>query len=350
MYMLNYRNQYERMRKDVSGKKIKGFGISTYCKITEQFQNDPIHYMCDFSFGTGIKKFCLVANYMIKRPDEIYIDRVENNKACLIGKDITEIANGSVNLVRLALYEMYQRFPNITRFTLKDDSHLYCNGLDHGDRILLAYETLLKYNQTWYQQKFGAVLPGFISSTTDETQVHPVQPGTIQLVVPIHDVPTIFVVQQDSSMFYYLQSLANLDLPLIPYPSAVDNISDLAAFQAEYESARTPREFMKNVRARFVLPNGRFDKKAYCYAVVRWFSRYMNSLRINLYKESWYIPVSTIVRPDDFSEEPLSKVNAMRHLDGGSRRQRTRSKRNKDQWGIIPYESPGSRIGGLEFL
>lgn len=80
--MWNDRRSYERVKPSIHGKKLEGYGITTYCKTTELYKDDPIQYTCDFAFGTGIKKFCMVAKYDVKNPDSIYIDRVENNKAC----------------------------------------------------------------------------------------------------------------------------------------------------------------------------------------------------------------------------------------------------------------------------
>lgn len=344
-------DRYEQYMPTISGKKIEGYGISTYCKITETYPIDSIHYRCDFAFGTGLKKFCMIATYDAKNPDSIYIDRVENNKACLIQQDITQVGDGTAKLVRLGLYEMYRRKPTITRFTLKDDSNIYCNGADYGERISMSYETLLKYNQTWYQQKFGAVLPGFVSSTTGLHQGQEEQ-GIIRITLPINGESTTFRVKTDSSMLYFLQSLSNLDQPSTPYEAMVRDLPKIAAFRTEYESAATPREFMARVRAAYKDDNGKFDKKGYCLAVAPWFSFYIKTLRIPLYYDQWYIPVEAVTLPDEFKEEPVA--NAVGLLHGGRHKRstlhHTRRKSKSDQWGIIPYYPTGRRFGGTEEL
>jgi hypothetical protein len=343
-------DRYERFLPVITGKKIEGYGVSTYCKITETYPSDSIQYKCDFAFGTGLKKFCMIAKYDTKNPDSIYIDRVENNKACLIGQDITKVGDGTVKLVRIGLYEMYRLKPTITRFTLKDDSNIYCNGADYGERISMSYETLLKYNQTWYQQKFGAVLPGFVSSSTNPLAEQEEQ-GIVRIILPINGESTTFRVKADSSMFYFLQSLSNMDQPSTPYDAMVRELPKIARFQTEYESATTPREFMANVRTSFKDENGTFNKKGYCIAVAPWFSSYINILRIPLYYDQWYIPVHAVKKPDEYKEETLA--NAASILHGGTRltlRNTRNTRKRTGQWGVIPYYPTGRRFGGMEEL
>lgn len=345
-------SSYERHRPIISGKKLYGYDVSTYCKISETYIDDPIQYKCDFAFGTGLKKFCMISKYDVKNPDSIYIDRVENNTSCLLEKG--DINERTVKLVRIGLYEMLRLKPSITRFTLKDDSNIYCNG-STGERISMSYESLLKYNQTWYQQKFGAILPGFVSSTTKFLE-EPLVDGIIQITIPINGVPTTFFVKTESSMFYFLQSLSNMDRPSTPYESIIQEIPRIASFQNEYESANTPREFMANVRAKYTNPNGKLNKKEYCYAVAPWFSFYINALRIPLYYDQWYIPASIVIKPDEFKEEPMEQTNVIHTLHGGHRITRSKprssirrgSRRRIDQWGVIPYYPIDSRFGGAD--
>ena len=247
---------YERHRPIISGKKLYGYDVSTYCKISETYVNDPIQYKCDVAFGTGLKKFCMISKYDVKNPDSIYIGRVENNTSCLLEKGDSN--ERTVKLVRIGLYEMLRLKPSITRFTLKDDSNIYCNG-STGERISMSYESLLKYNQTWYQQKFGAILPGFVSSTTKPLEES--ADGIIKIIMQINSVLTTFLVKTESSMFYFLQSLSNMDRPSTPYESIIQELPRLASFQNEYESANTPREFMANVRAKYTNPMGELNKK-----------------------------------------------------------------------------------------
>lgn len=64
-------NEY---KEEIHGYKIRGYGISTYCKTNEVGKNK---YTCSISFGTAMKKFCVNAKYTHTKPDEIYIDRIE---------------------------------------------------------------------------------------------------------------------------------------------------------------------------------------------------------------------------------------------------------------------------------
>ena len=62
-----------------------------------------------------MKKFCLVALYDAHKPDEIYIDRVENNDLCVIEDKLRNYEKGTIKLVKLALYAIKYFFPNIKK-------------------------------------------------------------------------------------------------------------------------------------------------------------------------------------------------------------------------------------------
>jgi len=146
----------------------------------------------------------MISKYDVKNPDSIYIDRIENNTSCLLEKGDSN--ERTVKLVRIGLYEMLRLKPSITRFTLKDDSNIYCNGSTR-ERISMSYESLLKYNQTWYQQKFGAILDGFISQTPNIDSVQP-ENNIEHIIIPISGINNLFRVRPRSMMSSYLKSLS----------------------------------------------------------------------------------------------------------------------------------------------
>jgi len=199
--------------------------------------------------------------------------------------------------------------PDIQRFTLKDESHIFCNGAN-GPKISLSHETILKYNQTWYQQKFGAVLPGFISMHTEPLAAKE-EDYITQLTISIQDRPTTFRVMKDSLMQFYLESLAILDMPCEPFDTITDKISALKKYKEDYEVAHSPRDFMKRLRERF-------SKEQYCKEGILWYQGYMDYLRIRIFYDAWYIPVDAIKKPIEFQAAKMTVHNVERVLSGGA--------------------------------
>jgi hypothetical protein len=150
---------------NIKAYKISGYNINLYCKISE-YGIDTNNYMCSMSFGTGNKKFCLTAIYKALNPFEIYIDRVEKNDLCIIDNKLSDIDEGLVKLVKLSLLFIKKIYPHVTRLTFHDDSQIYCNNVralqsltlreNKLDKLSLAYDYIIKYNQTWYEKNFKA--------------------------------------------------------------------------------------------------------------------------------------------------------------------------------------------------
>lgn len=348
-------------KKVVRGNKLSGYGISTYCKIDELNPDDPDHYKCTFTFGIGRRKYCLIASFKQSNPTEIYIDRVENSN-CIIGKELVSVADGTSKLVQIALYAMHRMMPKVMRFALRDDSHIYCKGvggppskldvcpsnLDGLDQLKListgcpkmslAYETILKYNQTWYQQKFGAVLPGFISSESEkkenrnESEKKENKNGTEKITI-ISKQPIIFHVIKDSLMAKFLKSLDILDKPCELYNSIIHSFTPIKRYKTEYEAASSPRDFIKRLREK--------GKEEYCLEVHAWIFHYMTYLDIKLHHDEWYIPADTINPPPDFRATKMTDTNMNTVWAGGAVRwgimKPPKTQKNKVKWDIMPF-------------
>lgn len=275
---------------------IKGDGIEANCKITTY-----VDQRITYSFGNGRNNFCLTASYDPTKPDRIYIDRVEKAD-CLIGAKLEDMDEGTAKLVRLALYTMYQDKPHIKCITLKDDSYLYCHGIS-GPKISMAHDYLLKYNQTWYQKKFGAVLPGF----RQEGQLDPGSP-----------------------MELYQVSILNLDKPCITYEEITEKFHEIKKHRLEYESSVSPRDFMNKLRTKY-------EKTAFCKEGASWFKRYIDFLQINIFYDLWHVPVENIQRPTLYKIYEPDAKNKERILQGGSKRRSSRRRRRINHSGIIPF-------------
>lgn len=277
---------------------VKGNGIGTNCKITT-YSDKRISY----SFGNGRNNYCLTASYDPDNPDMIYIDRVEKSE-CIINMKIEDIQEGTAKLVRLALYTLYQAKPDIKRLTLKDDSYIYCSGIS-GPKISISYDYILKYNQTWYQKKFGALLPGFISiGSESHGKAHRID---------IDGVKTTMYVDSGSPMDIYLTSLSNLDKPCMTYDEISEKFSEIKKHRIEYESSISPRDFMNKLRKKY---NNNYD---FCMEGDKWFKRYIEYLQIKIFYDLWYIPVSAIQKPTNYEITEPSAKNKLRILQGGKR-------------------------------
>lgn len=267
----------------ISGYKISGYGLKLYCKITEVGRLPHI-YSCTMSFGTGMKKFCVVAIYNMDKPYEIYIDRVEKNDKCVLDDKLSSYSEGTAKVFKTALWTLKRLYPHVLKYTLKDDSNFPCDSnAESSDTMPMACDYMVKYNQTWYQNKFGAILPD----------------------------------DKDSGSLWtkYNESLANLDKPLVPFLSMRDRIPNMDSYKEEYETSKSPREFINRLRVKL--------GNRYCNIVGKWLGGYIRSLDINIFYESWYIPSDLIVEPDRFSITKLTNNNVGRILTGGKKRNKT---------------------------
>ena len=274
------------------GYKIFGYDLSLYCKITEYGINMD-KYMCSMSFGRGMNMFCLTAIYKAEKPYEIYIDSVEKNDLCVIDGTLSEFEDGLVKLVRIALSFMKKVYPHVLKFTLQDDSQIYCTKGSKKDKLSLAYDYILKYNETWYENKFNAELPGYIGT---ESNIKIAKPNTY--------------------MDDYLKSLKELDKSLIPFDMLAQKISAITKYNDEYSAASTPREFIKNIRAKY--------KDKYCYEVGKWLNIYMLYLQIKLSPEHWLILTTNVPEVPNFKANKLSHESLLNIKFGGNRRRKTR--------------------------
>jgi hypothetical protein len=327
---------YDRVLPIIKGKNIKGYGVNTYCKIIEYNWNDPDNYRRTFAFGKIMKEWCLTASCRTNNPDFIYIDRVEAYKTCFI--DDKPIEDSTAKFVRLALFVMCKMVPTITRFTLKDDSHLYCNGKNNGPKISLAYESILKYNQTWYQYKFGAILDGFLSKTTNINLIE--SDNNIEhIIIPVFGIDTLFRVLSHSLMANYLKSLLILDRRCDSYDDIIQFCPFIKNYKHEYELANSPRDFISKIREQYT-------KEEYCLKIKDWLDSYMEYLGVIIYYDAWYIPVNMINAPEKFSEINMSNINVKQKLIGGRSIRNLKNKyhkynnntRKRDKgWGITSY-------------
>jgi hypothetical protein len=285
---------YARFLPKLTGYLITGYDIKLYCKMSEFNIGQP-NYTCTLSFGGGMKKFCLVATFNNKKPNQIYIDRVDNNDLCTIDNKLKTYEKGTVKLVRIALRTIKQLFPHINKLTLFDDSQILCDESNNLFKLSLSYDYILKYNESWYQKQFSAELPGFISKEYVKNGKFPIvkaEPGTI--------------------MDNFMTSLLVLDEPIMDYSQIINSYPQFSEFETEYKAAKTPREFIGILRKKL--------GEDFCFKVGKWLNQYMVSLRIKLSPEYWYIPAEKILDVPKFSMTLMNEVNTKRILDGGGRR------------------------------
>jgi len=288
----------------ISGYEIHGFGLRLYCKITEY----AIHsddYKCTMSFGTGLKRFCLIASYSKKNPFEIYLDRVEKKDNCITNDKLHLFENGMAKLVKVSLWTIKQLYPHVTKYTLQDDSQILCDNENPPTKMHMAYDYILKYNETWYQSKFQAELPGFISKHKN---------GQL----------TTTIAEPGSLMDLVSKSFQILDEPIVPLSLVKDVLPDLLSYKDEYESSTTPRKFINTLRTSL--------GNEYCTLVGKWLNQYMLYLRVDIIMSQWYILSQYITKPTTYSASKLSAHRVSRVLNGGSRKTR---KRHSYAYGIV---------------
>lgn len=293
------------------GYRVSGFGMSLYCKITEYGINTDL-YKCTMSFGTGMKKFCLIASYSIKQPFEIYIDRIEKKDVCIIDNKLSDFEEGTVKLVKLSIWTMKKLYPHVKKYGLKDDSQIQCDGDNSRDKLSMAYDYILKYNETWYQKKFNAELPGFISKLpkTDIsgyilTQIQSA-PNTLQHLV--------------FSSFYIL------DEELVPIELIGDLLPEIKNYEIDYKLSKTPRDFIGRLRQTL--------GSKYCKNVGYWLNRYMLYLGVDIQMAHWYILDKYIEEPPNYFASKLQKSEIIGKLHGGKRKTR-----RNPRFGIVSANS-----------
>jgi hypothetical protein len=276
---------------EISAYDIRAYDIHIYCKLSEIFKNAP-GYVCFIAFGSRNKQFCLNAIYKASNPGEIYIDRVQHNDQCVIDGSLKDFKNGTAKIVSTALWFMKSHFKEVTRFTLNDASHIECEKGSTTYKLSLAYDYIIKYNQTWYENKFNAILPGLDPITNKITE--------------------------DSIYDKYKKSLTVLDEPLYPYDVFKDSAIDLENEEI-YKSSSTPREFINNLRKKY--------DTDYCFKVGKWLNSYMIFLNINIYQSVWYILQEHIVKPEGYIISTLDPAKKSQLFNGGSKNKRKTRKR-----------------------
>lgn len=276
---------------NILGYQVNGYGFKLYCKITEYAINTD-DYKCTMSFGTGFRKFCFVASYSCKNPYDIYIDHVERKDNCIINNSLSKFEEGTVKLVKLALWTITKLYPHVKKYTLKDDSQIPCDGENSKDTMYLGFDYILKYNETWYQNKFNAELDGFISKHRNNKS---------QL--------TNITSQKGSLMESVYNSFKVLDEKIVPIELVSDLISNILEHREEYSTSRTPREFINKLRIKY--------GKQYCNIVGKWLNKYMLYLNISVKMDDWFILKKNIIEPSNFSIKRLSYTDIKQKLNGG---------------------------------
>lgn len=294
----------------ISGYDLKGYGMHLYCKITEVSidKNEPTgigsNYKCTMAFGSGAKQFCLTASYDIENPYEIYISDVATKNICIIDGNLSDFEDGSTKFVKIALWAMKSMYPHVKKYTLRDHSQIYCDGNEKGDKMQMAYDYILKYNETWYQRKFNAELNGFVSKKSiDKKDLEKyMSKENIDSIKPVY-IETI----PDSPMNIAFKSYEVLDKPVVNYALLKDNCEFLEKYLDDYNVAKSPRDFIATLRKK--------PELNYCKEVGAWLNSYMIALNVKLFEPSWYIPSNTITKPTGFSAIKLSELEVKKKLN-----------------------------------
>ena len=203
-----------------------------YAKLTDTI--DKGRHLYTFSLG-GKHKYCITIALKPDAPEDGYIDTMEYNKACV--KDGTlEHREGTSHLGKTALWVFHSLFPQVKRFTLIDDSHIYCEEGSKQFKLNLAYDSILKHNKTWYEDKLNAQLP-------------------------------------EPLMKLYKDSCSILDKPLDPFDFIIQRNENLKPYEKEYKESNSPRDFLNRLRTNL--------GHQYCFEVGKWLSGYFRPTGIS---------------------------------------------------------------------
>lgn len=310
---------------------IHGNGIDTYCKISQYEYEDDSKSSYTISFGTGPSRYCLTVSITGKDYSTAYIDRVDRVETCPKGKGLSKIVNGMIKFVPLGLYTIKRMCPWVKRFTLKDNSRIICNGKD-GPAISLAYDSILKYNITWYQKNFGARLEGLVDKANETTETFSSSQGDVYAV-------------KGSPMARFFTCLRALENPCYEWENIQDHFPEMRAYHDLYKSSASIREFLLRIRKQY------HDAESFCNGVSPWFDNYMDSiLHISVFTNEWFIPVEQIQEPEGFLvKKPVDAsilntyqaVNAHQGGHRGTTRRKGRRTRSRSLMGMMGGTSRG---------
>jgi len=206
-----------------------------------------------FLFG-GKTAYCMSVSVKNDTVTDAYIDRIEYNIACV--KDGTlEHKRGTSDMINAGLLTFHMLFPSIKRLIFTDDSHIHCEEGSKVHKISIAHDSILKYGKTWYEDKFKATLPS-----------------------PLFE--------------QYKESMKVLDEPVDSFEFQVERVPFLRPYEKTYEESSSPRDFIRRLRVKY--------GDRYCFEVGKWLTKYMESLRMNIFKDSWYISVEKIKDTETF--------------------------------------------------
>lgn len=273
--------------------KIRGYDMNIYCKVSS-FTKYSGEIAYTLSFG-GKNEFCLISKINSNSPKFCYIDRVEKNSSCVIDGTLEE-KGGTEILVKLAIWTIHTLFPDVTIFTFNDNSHIYCQEGSKLYKLSLSYDYILKHNQTWYQNKFGAKLPHIVRHEGEK---------------PIDEL--------------FTESLQILDHPLEPFDNIKITCKSFIENQNIYNSSSSPRDFINNLRIKY--------GKEYCFKVGEWLTSYMMYLGINLYDEFWFIDTESIIKPPKYNIQEIGNI-----IKGGNKTQKRRRIVKIKNFGLCSYK------------
>lgn len=266
--------------------EVAGYDNIFICKIEKLINpySDIASYTLTFG---GPDKFCATISMRSDTPHMAYIDYVEYDEKCAKAH-ILEVHQGTYKLMSTFLHFTSHLFPEIRRFTLIDDSHIYCVKGSKEYKMDLAADYIFKYDATWYEKKFGARLPKDIYDD-------------------------------------YKLSLYNLDGPLKEISD--DSPTYIREYKDIYMASSSPREFIANMRQKY--------GESYCMKIAPWLHNYLFSIGIVAPRRSntqWFIDVGGIVLIPNFSSKEIARPQVMK----GGKKKGTRRHRN-----LVTYNKSG---------
>jgi hypothetical protein len=149
--------------------------------------------------GLNIKCVQIIIN---KKYNTGLLELVQHHEKCSFFETLKE-GNETVNLVKNSLFFVASLYPEISKYEFIDNSFITCKN---GKRISLADLHFVKYGETWYENKFGAILTKQRKSIVNSTKNEIIKILNSKIEIPIED----FIKEYYGKDFYENQNKLNI--------------------------------------------------------------------------------------------------------------------------------------------
>lgn len=218
--------------------------------------------LLSFKLG-GRKDNCITIGIDLQTsPTEAVISYVEYDANCVLIGNLQK-GQGTVLMLRTALYCVYKYCPQIKTFVFSDCSNYSCMINGKLQKVNLAYDYIANHKQTWYEYQFKA----FLKDSNKRKEYN------------------------DSLIIMDSKELKPL-WENIKYSPKYDE--KYSPFEIDYEESTTLLEFFNKLKQKL--------GNEYCSKVGYWTQYFLRDMaNIKFFSDNWIIDVNSLVEPEGFS-------------------------------------------------